>query len=62
MMSLAITLVVTLLVVGILLWGIDAMPWINANVKLMINILVIVLAALWALQLIVPFIRAALRA
>ena len=61
-MSLAITLVVTLLVVGILLWGIDAMPWINANVKLMINILVIVLAALWALQLIVPFIRAALRA
>jgi hypothetical protein len=59
MLNLAITLVVTLLIVGLLLWAIDSMPWINANVKTMINIVVIVFAVLWVLQLMVPMIRSA---
>jgi hypothetical protein len=51
MLSTAIAIIVTLLVVGLLLWAIDSMPWINADVKKLIHILVIVLAVLWCIQL-----------
>jgi len=50
MLSAAIAIIVTLLVVGLLLWAVDSMPWINADVKKMIHILVIVLAVLWCIQ------------
>ncbi len=54
MISLLITMVVTLLIVGLLLWAVDAMPWINADVKKMIHILVIVMAVLWLIGAIFP--------
>ena len=54
MLSLLITMVVTLLVVGLLLWAVDSMPWINADVKKMIHILVIVIAVLWLISVIFP--------
>jgi len=60
MLSLLITLVVTLLIVGLLLWAVDAMPWINAQVKTMIHILVIVFAVLYVIQMIFPAIRGTL--
>jgi len=52
MLSLLITMIVTLLIVGLLLWAVDAMPWINGDVKKMIHILVIVFAVLWLVQVI----------
>jgi len=60
MLSLLVTLVVTLLIVGLLLWAVDSMPWINANVKTMIHIVVIVFAALWVIQMIFPAFRTGL--
>lgn len=51
MLSSAVAIIVTLLIVGLLLWAVDAMPWINADVKKMIHILVIVLAVLWCIQI-----------
>lgn len=54
MLGLLVYVVITLLIVGVLLWGVDAMPWINADVKKMINILVIVIAVLWIIQVIYP--------
>jgi len=54
MIHLAIYLIVTLLVVGLLLWAVDAMPWVNADVKKMIHILVIVMAVLWLIGIFFP--------
>lgn len=54
MLSLLVYMVVTLLVVGLLLWAIDSMPWINADVKKMIHILVVVIAVLWLIGIIFP--------
>jgi len=54
MVSMLVSIVVTLLIVGLLLWAIDAMPWINADVKRMIHILVIVIAVLWLIGVIFP--------
>jgi len=54
MLSLIVYMVVTLLIVGLLLWAVDAMPWINVDVKKMIHILVIVAAVLWMINLIFP--------
>lgn len=57
MLNLLVPIVATLLVVGLLLWAIDAMPWINPDVKKMIHILVIVIAALWVIQILFPGLR-----
>lgn len=54
MLTLIVSIVVTLLIVGLLLWAIDQMPWISADVKKMIHILVIVIAALWLIGVIFP--------
>ena len=54
MLSLIVYMIVTLLVVGLLLWAIDSMPWINADIKKLIHILVIVAAVLWLINLIFP--------
>lgn len=54
MLNLLVYIIVTLLVVGLLLWAVDSMPWINVDVKKMINILVIVVAVLWVIQIIFP--------
>ncbi len=44
-----ITVVVALLIVGILLWGISAFPWIDPGIKQAIRVVVIVIVALWLL-------------
>lgn len=51
MVSIALSIVVTLLVVGLFLWAVDALPWINADIKKLIHILIIVVAVLWVIQL-----------
>lgn len=48
-MGFLITVVVALLVVGILLWGLNSLPWIEGDVKQVIRVVVIVLTALWLL-------------
>jgi hypothetical protein len=45
-----VSLVVTLLVLGILLWGVNALPVLDATIKRIISIVVIVVAALYVLQ------------
>jgi cytochrome b subunit of formate dehydrogenase len=54
MLNLLITIVVTLLIVGVFLWAIDAMPWINADIKRLIHILIVVVAVLWVIHLLFP--------
>lgn len=51
MLSLLITVVVILLIVGVLLWAIQAMPWIDADMKHVIKILVVVIVALYLIGL-----------
>lgn len=51
MVSIALSIIVTLLVVGLFLWAVDALPWINADIKKLIHILIIVVAVLWVIQL-----------
>lgn len=36
-----------LLIVGLLLWGVSAVPWIDAGIKRIIYILVVVVVGLW---------------
>jgi hypothetical protein len=54
MFSVIVGIVVTLIIVGLILWAIDQMPWISADVKKMIHILVIIVAVLWVLGLLFP--------
>lgn len=42
-----ITVVLSLLVVGVLLWALSALPFIDANIKQIIRVIVIVIVALW---------------
>lgn len=60
-LAVAVPVIVTLLIVGLLLWAVDSMPWINADVKKMINIVVIVFSCLWVIQLLFPAFHTALR-
>ncbi len=47
-------IVVVLLVVGVLLWAVNQLPFIDATVKKIIWVLVIVVVAIWLLNLLVP--------
>lgn len=49
-----IGIVVVLLVVGVLLWAVNQLPFIDATVKKIIWVLVIVVLAIWLLNLLVP--------
>lgn len=44
-----IQVIFALLIVGLLLWALNAIPWIDAGIKQVIKILVIVVIALWLL-------------
>lgn len=48
-MTLLLYLIVVLLIVGVLLWAIRSMPWIDANIKQVIYILVVVVVAIWVI-------------
>ena len=54
MLSILVSIIVTLLIVGLLLWAVDQMPFISADVKRMIHIFVVVVAALWLLGVFFP--------
>lgn len=47
MLSALLMIVVFALVVGILLWGLNSLPWIDANIKSLIRVVVIVVFAIW---------------
>lgn len=49
-----ISLVITLIVVGVLLWLVNAYIPMDANIKRILNIVVIVVVVLWLLSLFVP--------
>jgi len=40
-------LIVTLLIVGVLLWAVSALPFIDAGIKKIIYIVVVVVVCLW---------------
>lgn len=42
-----ITVVIALLIIGVLLWALNALPFIDPNIKQIIRVLVIVIVALW---------------
>lgn len=48
-----IHLVIVLIVVGVLLWAANMIPYIDANIKKIINVVVIVATVLWILSLFV---------
>lgn len=46
-----LTLIVLLVVVGVVLWVVNTqIPWIDANIKKIINIVVIIVVCLWLLS------------
>ncbi len=47
-----ISIIVALLVIGILLWAIEAFPWIDGDIKKVIKILVVVIVALWLIGIV----------
>lgn len=49
-----IQIIVILLVVGVLLWAVNAMPAIDPTMKQIIKILVVVVAVLWLLGMFFP--------
>ena len=49
-----IQIVVVLVIVGILLWGVMAAPFIEATIKKLIQIVVVVVAAVWVLKVLFP--------
>lgn len=49
-----ISLVITLIVVGVLLWLVNAYIPMDANIKRILNIVVIVVVVIWLLSLFVP--------
>ena len=55
MLSLIITIVITLLAVGLVLWGINSLPMISPTIKQIINVVVIVGAGLWILYTVAPY-------
>lgn len=49
-----ISLVVTLIVVGVLLWLVNAYIPMDGNIKRILNVVVIVVVVIWVLSLFVP--------
>jgi hypothetical protein len=49
-----IGIVVILLVVGVILWAIKQLPFIDATMKKIIYVLVVVVVALWLVSVIFP--------
>lgn len=49
-----LTVVVVLLIVGVLLWALNQAPFIDAGMKKVIWVVVIVVVCLWLLSLFVP--------
>jgi low temperature requirement protein LtrA len=49
-----IQIIVILLVVGVLLWAVNAMPAIDPTMKQIIRIVVVVVAVLWLLGMFFP--------
>lgn len=58
MLALLISVILVLLVVGVLLWAVSALPFLDGNIKQLIRILVIVIAALWVIGLLAGMIQA----
>ncbi len=50
-----ITLIAALLIVGIVLWALKNMPWIDADVKQAIRVIVIVVVALWLIGVLLGY-------
>jgi hypothetical protein len=48
-----IELVIVLIVVGVLLWLLDQMPFLDAQIKTIIRFIVIVVVVLWLLRMFV---------
>lgn len=54
MINLAVYLFVLLIVVGVLLWAVDNLPWMSADIKKLMHILIVVVAVLLAIGIVFP--------
>jgi len=54
MLGLILTVIVTLVIVGLLLWALDQLPWVSGDVKKTIHVIVIVVAILWLIGVFFP--------
>jgi hypothetical protein len=50
-----ISLVVALIIVGVLLWAVNAAPFIDANIKKIIYIIIVVFVVIWLVTSIFGF-------
>lgn len=44
-----------LLIIGVLLWGLNRIPWIDADAKATIRVIVIVCVAIWLIYMLMGF-------
>lgn len=49
-MNTLIALIVALVIIGVVLWAVKAVPWIDDSIKKIINIVTIVVVLLWLLS------------
>lgn len=49
-----LTIILTLVVIGLILWGLDQIPM-DATIKRIIHVVVIILVVLWLLQVLFGF-------
>lgn len=56
LLSLFITLVVGLIVVGVICWGIQNFPWIDADFKQAAKVAVVVIAVIWFLATLLGYV------
>ncbi len=57
LLGLALAIVVTILVAGLIVWGIKAFPWIDAGFKQAAIVVIIVLAGIWIIYQLVPMVH-----
>ena len=57
MIDLMITIVITLLIVGVLVWGIKALPIIDGTYKQFAIVAIVVCSAIWLLYQVVPLLH-----
>ena len=48
-----LNVIATLLIIGVILWGLDRLPWIDASIKQVIRVVIVVVVIIWLIQLLI---------
>lgn len=49
MLAALIVIVLVALIVGVILWGLSQLPWLDPNIKQLIRVVVVVVFAIWVI-------------